>query len=341
MPNSKPISIALIGCGYWGPNLARNFSQIPDVSLGAVCDIDAVRLQHIQGLYPHARATGDWRALVASPDIDAVAVATPANSHFAIAKAALMRGKDVFVEKPLALRASHAQTLVALAKKYKRILMVDHVYVYNAAVNKLRDVIQKGELGKILYIHMDRLNLGLFRHDTNVVWDLCPHDLSVLDYLLGKKPMDVQAAGSSHYYKKKEEVAFALLRYPQNILAHIHVSWVDPAKTRRIVIVGDKKMAVFDDLNDSEPLRIYDKRITAHPHYESFGEFKLLYNWGDIVIPKVESTEPLKVECKHFIDCLRSRALPTTDGAAGMRVVQVLEGIQKSLKQDGRRVRIL
>ena len=339
MKNS-PIQIAVIGCGYWGPNLIRNFSQTAGVRISHLCDLDTKRLEHMKALYPHVQAERDYRKILKNPQIDAVAIATPASTHFAIAKAALSHNKDVLVEKPLALRSSHARELVALAKKQRRILMVDHVYVYNSAVGKLREYVQKGELGKILYVHMDRLNLGLFRHDTNVVWDLCPHDLSVLDYVLGTKALSVQASGSSHYYRGKEEVAFAILRYPKNILAHIHVSWIDPSKTRRIVVVGDKKMAIFDDLNDAEPLRIYDKGVVAHPHYESFGEFKLLYNWGDIVIPKVEIGEPLKIECQHFVECVRQRQTPKTDGLAGLRIVNALEAIQTSLRKNGKTVMI-
>jgi len=330
------IRLAVIGCGHWGPNLIRNFQQSGRASVQFVCDKDEERLGHIRKIYPGQRTCLDYREILGSPEVEAVYIATPTSSHFAIAKEALLAGKHVLVEKPMTLSSRDAGELISLANHQHRILMVGHTFEYNEAVRRLKEIIQQGELGKILYVSMTRVNLGIFRDDVNVVWDLCPHDISILNYLFAKNPLTVAAQGASHFREGVEDTAFAVLRYPEDLLVHIHASWLDPRKVRTIVVVGDKKMAVYDDLDDRAPLQIYDKRVTKQPYYETFGEFKLLYNWGDVLAPKIVGVEPLRVECAHFLDCVEHGQKPQSDGESGRKVVRILEAIQQSLKEGGR-----
>ena len=335
------IKVAVIGCGHWGPNLIRNFQQSGRASVQFVCDKDGDRLAHMRKLYPGVRTGSDYQEVLGSPDVEAVYIATPAASHFAIAKEALLAGKHVLVEKPMTLSSLQADELIELANQQQKVLMVGHTFEYNSAVRRLKEIIQQGELGKILYVSMTRVNLGIFRDDVNVVWDLCPHDISILNYLFRKNPLTVAAQGASHFKEGVEDTAFAVLRYPEDLLVHIHASWLDPRKVRTIVVVGDKKMAVYDDLDDRAPLQIYDKRIVKQPYYETFGEFKLLYNWGDVYAPKIAGVEPLKVECAHFLDCVEGKQKPQSDGNSGRKVVRILEAMQQSLKEGGRVVNFL
>jgi len=304
------------------------------------CDVDESRLEHISKLYPAVKLSKDYREILESKEVDAVCIATPTAAHFQIAKDALLHGKHVLVEKPMTLNSRQAQELIQTAADRNKILMVGHTFEYNAAVNRLKDLVQSGELGNILYVSMTRVNLGIFRDDVNVVWDLCPHDISILTYILKETPISITAQGGVHYKEGVEDVAFAILRYPDNLLAHIHVSWLDPRKARTVVVVGDKKMAIYDDLNDTEPIRIFDKHILKQPYYETFGEFKLLYHWGDVYSPKIDTVEPLRVECSHFIDCIEGKTIPRSDGASGLKVVQILEAVQESLQNGGRTVEL-
>ena len=334
------VNIGVIGCGHWGPNLIRNFQHIEGARVLFACDLDKSRLDHMAKLYPAVPRTRDYRTILESQEVDAVCVATPAGTHFQIAKDALLAGKHALVEKPMTKSSREAQELIKLAKNKGRILMVSHTVEYNASVSALRELVQKGELGNILYISMTRLNLGIFRDDSNVVWDLCPHDISMAHSILGQSPITVQAIGAAHYKKGVADVAFLFLSYPNDMFAHIHVSWIDPSKARRVVVVGDKKMALFDDLNDTEPLKIYGKNVAKPPYHDTFGDFKLLHNWGDVYAPKIQRGEPLAVECAHFIDCVRRKTNPRSDGASGLRVVQVLQAAEESLQHNGRMVEI-
>ena len=334
------VNIGIIGCGYWGPNLVRNFTKISDSKVIFVSDLDQSRLNYIKKLFPNLEVVRDYKKILENKNIDAIAIATPISTHFQIARDALSCKKHVLVEKPITKSLSEARQLIEIAKKNNRVLMVGHTFQYNQAVRKLRDIIKKGELGKVLYAYTTRVNLGLFQDDINVIWDLCPHDISILNYLFDSIPKSVKANAYSHYKKGIEDTGFVLLHYPGNIISHLHVSWLDPLKVRRAVLVGDKKMAVYDDLNAVEPIKIFNKGIIKQAYYDTFGEFKLMYNRGDIYSPKVENVEPLETECKHFLGCIKDNLVPLSDGKSGLEVVKVLEPAQKSLENNGKTIRV-
>ncbi|MDX1607684.1 MAG: Gfo/Idh/MocA family oxidoreductase [Candidatus Spechtbacterales bacterium] len=337
---SNTFNVAVIGSGYWGPNLIRNFYQLPKVELSYICDLSNERLSHMASLYPDIAQTKDYKDILQDTNVDAVCIATPVSTHFKLAWEALEADKHVLLEKPMTATGEEARKLTELAEQKGKVLMVGHTFEYTAPINKLKEIIDSGELGKILYINMSWLNLGVFREDVNVVWDLAPHNISLLNMLLKEEPRTIKAIGSAHYHEGKEDVAFLNVSYPDNLIAHIHLSWIDPAKTRKLTVVGDKKMAIFDDLNDTEPIKIFDKSIIKQPYYESYGEFKLLYNWGDVYSPKIENTEPLKVQCSHFIDCIEKGKTPQSDGVSGMRVVEALEAAERSLKNNSEWVQL-
>lgn len=334
------VTIGVIGCGHWGPNLIRNFHHINGVNVMFACDLDESRLQHIQKLYPEVGLSRDYREVINSRDLDAVCIATPAATHYQIAKDALTKGKHVFMEKPITLDSKDAAELIGIAKNQGKILMVGHTYEYNPSVLKLNDLVRSEELGNILYVGMTRVNLGIFREDVNVIWDLCPHDISILRTLFDAQPVSVEATGGAHRTKGIEDVAFVTLHYPGDMLVQIHVSWLEPRKVRRVVVVGDKKMAVFDDLDDRNPIQIYDTPMVKQPYYDTFGDFKSLYNWGDVYAPKIDMTEPLRAECSHFVDSIKDKKAPRSDGNSGLQVIRILEATQESLKNDGRTVTI-
>jgi predicted dehydrogenase len=329
------LRVGVVGCGYWGPNLIRNFNQLGDCEVTMAADLSVERLEHMKSLYPHLKTTREYKGLVESPDIDIVAVATPPQTHFEIAMDSLEAGKHVFVEKPLATSSSECEALIATAEKKGCVLMVGHTFVYTAAVNKIKEVIDSGELGDIYYINTTRVNLGIFQENINVVWDLAPHDVSILNYILGGGPTEVTGQGHSYIRGDIEDVAFLTFRYPGSILAHVHVSWLDPNKIRRTTVVGSKKMLVYDDVSSLEKIRIYDKGVTVQPHYDTFGEFQLSYRFGDIFIPKLDDSEPLKVACQHFIDCIRRGDTPRSSGQDGLDVVRVIEASNESLRNSG------
>jgi predicted dehydrogenase len=325
------IGIGVVGAGYWGPKHIRNFMALPDVHVPAVADRDVARLATIQAQYPRVHTTSDWRQLLAEPAVDALVVATPAVTHAQIAREALRAGKHVLVEKPLSCTSAEAEELIELAQALQRVLMVGHTFLYHAAVHTLRELVQSGELGDIYYAHAQRLNLGIFQSDINVLWDLAPHDISILSYVLGREPSTASARGWSFLRPGIEDVAYLDLTFPQRIHAAVHLSWLDPNKVRRITIVGSRKMAVYDDVQTLEKIRIYDKGVDAPPHTGSFGEFQLSYRYGAITIPHLPSLEPLRLECQHFLECVRTGGTPLTDGHEGLRVVRVLEAAQASL----------
>lgn len=340
MGTDDRIRIGVVGAGYWGPNLVRNFNQFPDAEVAWVCDLEEARLAHIRNLYPSLYTTQDYLEIVTDPSIDAVCVATPARCHFDMAKQALDHGKHVLVEKPFTTSSSEAEALVGLAASRDRVLLVDHTFEYAPAVRKIQEIIQKGELGQISYVHMARLNLGLFQNDINVVWDLAPHDVSILNYVLKSEPIAVAAHGNRNVLPDVEDVSMLILYYPDEIVAYVHVSWLNPRKTREATFVGSKKMLVFDDVEPLEKVRIYDKGVSEPRHYDTFGEFQLSYRYGDIYTPFIENHEPLQLECRHFLDCIKGRATPASSGEVGLRVVRVLEAADESQRLNGARVPI-
>ncbi len=329
------LKVGVVGCGYWGPNLIRNFTQLNSSEVVICSDLRDDRLGHMKSLYPHLEMTKDFREILSRDDIEAVVVATPPQTHHAIGMEALKAGKHLFVEKPLAISGEQCEDLVREAKQRKLKLITGHTFVYTAAVNKIKDLISSGELGDIMYISSTRVNLGIFQEEINVVWDLAPHDVSIMNYILDSTPESVCANGHSYIRNGIEDVAFVTLKYPNNIMANIHVSWLNPDKIRATTVVGSKKMLVYDDISSLEKIRIYDKGVTVQPHYDTFAEFHLSYRFGDISIPKLDESEPLKVESQHFIDCIREDRTPRSSGVDGLNVVRVIEAANKSLKNSG------
>jgi len=333
------IKFGLIGVGYWGPNLARNLNQVDGGELAWVCDQSEKALAGIRRNYAQVSTTARYEEMLASPDVDAVVIATPAATHYEIAKACLDAGRHVLVEKPLAFTSGECDDLIERAAKKNLVLMVGHTFLYSPPVLKLKDYIDAGELGDIYYAYSTRANLGQIRQDVNALWNLGPHDVSILVYLFGRPPVSVNAKGISYIQEGIEDVVFMYLDFPDKISAHVHLSWLDPGKIRKMTIVGSQKMIVYDDVETDAKLQIYDKGVTkvqnAAETFGSFGEFQLILRAGDIHIPKIAATEPLKLECQHFADCIREGSKPRTAGDHGKLVVQVLEAAQKSLKSGG------
>jgi predicted dehydrogenase len=328
-------TIGVIGCGYWGPNLARNFNQLPTSRVKYCCDLEEKRLKHMKSLYPTIETTVRFQDLIEDPEVDAIAIATPVSSHYPLAKACLEGGKHVLVEKPLTGKISEAEELVDIADKKGLVLFTGHTFIYNAAVQKMKELIETEELGETYYVSSVRVNLGLFQEDINVIWDLAPHDISIMNFLFGCDPVTVCTHAKSYIRKGIEDVAFLVLQYPKNITAHIHVSWLDPCKIRRTTLVGSKKMLVYDDTSTLEKIRVYDKGVDMQPHYDTFGEFQLAYRFGDIIVPKIHDVEPLKSECSHFVECIKNGTVPRSDGRAGLSVVKVVERACESAKLGG------
>lgn len=334
---NEPTRIGLIGYGYWGPNLARNFHALSDTHLVAVADTDAARLDEPARLY-RTRTYTDYRELLADPTLDAIALATPARTHFELGHAALERGRHVLVEKPLAMSSDEARQLIALAEQKQRVLMVGHTFEYNPAVWKIRELVETRAIGDVYYIYSNRVNLGRVQRDVNALWSIASHDISILLYVLGAMPLEVSARGVTYLSENVEDVVFATLTFPNKVLAHIHASWLNPSKVRQMTIVGSKKMIVYDDVDAEARLRIYDKRV--YKHGADHGEFQLKVHNGDIHIPKIDMSEPLRNECAHFIECVREGKRPRTDGENGLRVIRVLEAAQESLAKNGAVVKI-
>ncbi len=332
------MKIAVIGCGYWGPNLVRNFVQSNEVRELICCDLDQKRLGHMKKLYPSVEVLSDYKELLKMPDLDGVAIATPVKTHHPIAKEFLDQGKHVFIEKPLTHSYDTALELVKLAEEKQKVLMVGHTFEYTAAVNKVKDIIEGGELGKVLYISCVRVNLGLFQPDVNVVWDLAPHDISIIMYLLGETPVSVNSQGKAHFKVGIEDVATTTLNFRNGVVAFVHNSWLDPNKIRRTTVVGSRRMLVYDDIEPQEKIKIYDKGVEVPPYYDTYAEFHFSYRYGDIHSPRIEDYEPLKKECEHFLSCIRKGMCPLSDGYSGLRVVSILEAANKSLQQQGRAV---
>ena len=329
------LNVAAIGCGYWGPNLIRNCVEIPSISLEAVVDLDWERLSHVQSRYPGIPMVTDDFTQLFDTGIEAVVVSTPPETHHDIVAACIEQGLHVLVEKPLATTSADARRLVELADRYDRVLMVGHTFEYNPAVRALKEVVQSGELGNIHYIDAVRVGLGLFHPTLNVIWDLAPHDISILIHILGEMPTLVSTSGIACVQNSIEDVAYATLTFPSGILAHVRLSWLDPCKTRRITVVGRKKMIVYDDVESHEKLKVYDKRVDTIRRTDTFGDFQFAYHYGSIVSPYVHFEEPLRLECMHFAECVLEHKPPLTDGRNGLRVVEVIEAAQRSLEEGG------
>ena len=329
------IKAGVVGAGYWGPNIIRNLHQIPSCEVAVCCDLDDKRLAHMKSLYPTVATTTNYDDLVNDPTIDAVAVCTHVSAHYPLAKKALEAGKHVLVEKPLTANVVDARELVDLANKNGSVLMVDHTFEYTAGVNKMKEIIESGVMGDVLYVHCSRLNLGIFQRDINVVWDLAPHDLSVILYATGLKPRSVRTVGMKLLHPKVEDVAFVTINCGEHSSAVIHVSWVDPLKVRKVSVVGTKQMLVYDDLDPLAKIQIYDKGVDNPPHYDTFGEFLCSYHYGDIHMPCLKEAEPLSVMCKHFLDCIESGKTPRSSGESGLRMVKLLAASDESVAANG------
>lgn len=339
------VNIGVIGCGYWGPNLIRNFGQIDECKVISCSDLSDERLEHVKNLHPKIKTTKDCMEIINDKRIDAIAVATPVSTHFEIAKKSLLSDKHVLIEKPITNNSENAAELIEIAKKQKKVLMVDHTFEYTSAVKKIKEIIGNDELGRLLSIDMIRVNLGLFQKDINVIWDLAPHDISILLFLLQKMPLSVKADGMDHIQSGIVDDAHLTLKFPNKVMAHMHASWLDPLKIRKITIVGNKKMLVYDDVEQSEKIKIHDKgvtlernRIPGDRYYDTWEEFRMVYRKGDVEVPKLDEKEPLNVMCRHFIDCVRTGKTPVSGGISGLRVVKVIEALQESLKNNGREI---
>ncbi len=333
------IRIAVIGVGYWGPNFVRIMDELPQVQLVYVCDKEAKRFERLSVLYPHLTFTTDVKGVIEDANVDAVVVATGSDSHYEVGLSCLEHGKHVLIEKPLALNSADAARLVEEAQRRKRVLLVGHLLRYHRGIERLKAYIDEGYLGKILYIYTTRVNLGRIRKEESALWSFATHDVSVVNFLVGMQPELVTATGQSYLRKGVHDVVFVTLYYQGDVMAHLHVSWLDPHKIRKITIVGDKRMAVLDDMETTEKLRIYDKGVDFTPSYGDYAE-SLSVRIGDIYIPKIDMVEPLKVECQHFLDCIEKGAKPLTDGQHGLQVLRVLEAAEKSLNENGQAVRV-
>lgn len=335
MSKSKPISVGVVGCGYWGPNLIRNFRALPDCSLKIMCDLDLERLKHLKTLYPEVEGHVDYPHLLNGAGLDAVVIATSVRHHFPMAKASLLAGKHTLIEKPMASSSEECQELIDIAKKNGLILMVGHTFLYSAPIQKIKEIISWGDIGDIRYISARRLNLGLFQKDINVAWDMAPHDIAIVLHIIGESPESVNCSGNAHITEGIEDVTSMCINFSKDRFATIQSSWLDPRKVREMTIVGSKRMIVYDDVEPLEKIKIYDARVELPPHYDTFAEFQYSYHYGDRYIPHIKQEEPLKVECQHFLDCIKHGRAPLTGGEQGLEVVKILEGASASLKQQG------
>jgi predicted dehydrogenase len=334
------IGIGVIGYGYWGPNLVRNFMEAPGSTVVAVADTRPQRLAQVQSRYPTVQIVAEAREIFVNPKIDAVAVATPVATHFELALQALQAGKHVLVEKPLAASSEQAIQLIEEAGRRNLVLMVDHTFVYTGAVRKIRAMVADNTLGDVYYYDSVRVNLGLFQPDVNVIWDLAVHDLSIMDFVLPAKPIAVSATGISNIPGKPENVAYMTLFFASRQIAHLHVNWLAPVKVRRTLIGGSEKMIVYDDLEPSEKVKVYDRGVSLFPQSEAVYDLLVSYRSGDMWAPRLDATEGLRREALHFIECIENNRQPETDGQSGLRIVRILEGAEKSLRARGQLVEL-
>lgn len=333
------LSIGVVGLGYWGPNLLRNLYESRSCRQLYCCDLDAGKVERAVHRYPGTQGVHSFGELLENGQVDAIVVATPVSTHFELAKRALLAGKHVFVEKPMAASSGEALELIHLAEAKGRTLMVGHTFEFSPPVLKIKEVISKGELGKIYYISASRVNLGLHQKDVSVIWDLAPHDFSALFFWLGETPRQVSAMGRDFVQRGIPDVAFINLEFPSGAIAHVHVSWLSPSKLRRTAIIGSEKMLVYDDTENIEKVKIYDKGVD-YKDPETFGEYQLSYRAGDVVSPRLDTFEPLHMQMSHFIECCLTGKKPRTDGYSGLRVVKVLEAAEESLRRSSAVVEI-
>ena len=333
------IRVGVVGLGYWGPNLVRNFDRLPDAELAYCCDLDEGNLSKARALYPNAVVTNDLETLLRDDTLDAIVIATSVPTHYALGMEALSAGKHTFIEKPIALKAAHAEDLLTTAEDKGVKLMVGHLLEYHPAVRKLKELVDEGSLGRVFYVYANRLNLGKVRTDENALWSFGPHDISVLNYVIGEEPEEVSARGECYLQDGVEDVVFGYIKYPSGVVGHLHVSWLDPHKSRKITVVGSDKMVVFDDMEADRKVTIYDKgATTTRTKFDSYGEFVTLH-FGDIHIPRIGNEEPLRVEAQHFIECIREDRQPLSDGRDALNVVRVLDAMERSLRNGGQPVK--
>ena len=335
----KVLNIAIVGYGYWGPNIVRNFNAIDGIKSVLVCDVRSDACNIAQKSFPNVQITTDVNRILSSPDIDAVAIVTPVFTHFELAKKALENGKHVFVEKPFTATVAQAEELIELAEKKNLQIMVDHTFLFTGAVGKIKELIDDGSLGELYYYDSMRVNLGLFQHDVNVIWDLAPHDLSIMDHVINEKPEAISANGKPHFGNSLEDVAFITVFFNNNIIAHFNVNWLSPVKVRTTLIGGEKKMVVWNDLDVDEKIRVYDKGVNMM-NREGIYDLLISYRSGDIWAPKIQQTEALKAEAEYFVDCVINDKHPFNDGHAGLRVVKMMEASTQSLRDEGKPVKL-
>lgn len=330
------VNVGVIGYGYWGPNIVRNFNSVEGARVLTICDRRSEALERAAKAYPGVRVTSECDEIVSSPDIDAIAVITPVSTHYSLAKKALQNGKHVFVEKPFTATVSQAEELIELAEKKNLRIMVDHTFLFTGAVTKIKELLKENTLGDLFYYDSIRVNLGLFQHDVNVIWDLAPHDLSIMDYLIEEKPVAVSANGKAHL-NSKEDIAYITVHFANNLIAHFNVNWLSPVKVRKTLIGGEKKMLVWNDLEADEKIKIYDKGVEVESR-EGIYELLINYRSGDMWVPRVDQKEALRLEAEHFVECTMNGGTLINDGHAGLRVVRMLEACTRSLQKNGETV---
>ena len=338
--SAEAVGVVVVGCGYWGRNYVRVLNELPEASVVAICDASQERLETIGRAFPSVRLETSLEDALARPDVHAAVVCTPASTHHAVARACLAQGVHVLVEKPMTTRTADADELIGIADRGGHVLMVGHTFVFNAGIRKMKEYVDRADFGSVYYLYARRTGLGPIRSDVDAIWDLAPHDLSIFQALLGTSPLRVSAVGACLLSDAREDVGFVTLTYPGGIVALVHVSWADPNKTREVVVVGSQKRIVFNDLDPLERVRVFDKGVSRVPQEaETFGEFFQLRD-GDIVSPLVEASEPLKTQCAHFLECVRTGRRPVTDGVAGREIVQIMEAIDESVRLGGEPVAV-
>jgi predicted dehydrogenase len=334
------VDIGVIGCGYWGPKHIRNCHELAEANLTVVCDINKDRLRQVQSQYPYVKTTPDFKDLLKN-SCDALVISTPVNTHYRLAKEAMLHNKHVLIEKPMAASTEEALELIEIAEERNLVLMVGHTYEYHPAVDFLKEVVNSGELGEIYAIDSERLNLGLFRPDVNVLWDLAPHDISIILALLNEEPVAVSARGTYHVDPATQDIAYLELLFSNGTMVHIHVSWLHPRKIRQITIVGSKKMLVYDDVSENEKIHIYDKGLSLPDDgNDKLSTWPPNYRYGDVIIPFISNAEPLRLECNHFVECVTEGKTPRSDGWSGLRVTSILEAADKSISNGGERQKL-
>ena len=334
----KDIPVGVIGVGYWGPNVIRNFIANPYTTVPICSDLKPERLSFIQSLYPFIQTSRDYREVIDHPHVAAIAICTPVFTHYEMALAALKAGKHVLIEKPMAATSAQAEELMNLAEQKGLTLLVDHTFLFTGAVQKIKELVSSGEIGNLYYFDSVRINLGLFQHDINVLWDLAPHDISIMNYLIDQTPEAVVATGSDHLNNGLEDVAYLTVYYPEKLIAHIHVNWLSPVKIRQTLISGTRKMIVWDDNSPSEKVKVYDKGIELIQTTDQIYHTLIQYRTGDMYCPKIPQTEALAVEVQHFVDCILGKTTPISGGEMGLRVVRILEASEQSIKNRGKEV---